>query len=300
MGVALAAALFLATTAAGRVVRPLGELMAGIREVARGERGRALVPVRGEDEIAAVAASFNDMASRLDRTQRELVEAEKFAFVGELAAGVAHEIRTSLGGLRSSAQILERSLPAGASAESVELAQMIRAEVGRVGGVVDDLLTLHRGRPLKLEPLPISEVLARAVEFVAPQARENGVRLELRCPADEPPLLCDRELLQQVAVNLLVNALQAVRSHGLVEARVVAATNGEGGFDVLDDGPGIAPELRERVFEPFVSARPGGVGLGLTFVKRVVHEHRGAVTVDPGPGPGARIRVRLPVAEANP
>ena len=300
MGMALVAALLLATVAARQVVRPLGELTAGIREIARGEHGRALVPVRGEDEIAALASSFNDMASRLDRTRRDLVEAEKFAFVGELAAGVAHEIRTSLGVLGSSAQILERSLPAGASAESAELAQMIRAEVARLGGVVDDLLTLHHGRPLRLEALPVSEVLVRAVDFVAPQAREKGVRLELRRPIEEPLVCGDRELLQQVAVNLLVNALHAVSADGLIEARVMPARNEEGGFDIVDDGPGIPPELRERAFQPFVSARPGGVGLGLTFVKRVVHEHRGSVTVDPGVGAGTCIRVRLPAAEGTP
>jgi signal transduction histidine kinase len=140
----------------------------------------------------------------------------------------------------------------------------------------------------------------RAVEFVRPQAREKGVRVELRRPPQEPDVLGDRELLQQVAVNLLVNALQAVSTDGLVEARVVPTSDGEGGFDVVDDGPGIAPELRERVFQPFVSARPGGVGLGLTFVKRVVHDHRGSVTVAPRAGPGACLRVRLPVAGGRP
>jgi signal transduction histidine kinase len=296
MGLALVGALLLSTLAARQVVRPLGELTAAIREIARGEPGRAPVPVRGDDEIGALAASFNDMASRLDRTQRDLVEAEKFAFVGELAAGVAHEIRTSLGVLGSAAQILERSLPADASAESAELAQMVRAEVGRLGGVVNDLLNL-RGRPLRLETVLATELLARAAEFVAPQAREKGVRLELASPPGEAPLRCDPELIHQVAVNLIVNALQAVSAGGLVEARALPASHGEGGFDVRDDGPGIPPELRERVFQPFVTARAGGVGLGLTFVKRVVHEHRGSVSVDPGAGPGACIRVRLPLAE---
>jgi signal transduction histidine kinase len=296
MGVALSAALVLATLAAGRLVRPLAELTAGIREIARGGPARAPVPVRGEDEIAALAAAFNDMASRLDHTQRELLEAEKFAFVGELAAGVAHQIRTSLGVLGSSAQMLERSLGAHAVDGTAELAQMIRAEVARLGGVVDELLTLHRARPLQLEAVAASEVLARAVEFVRPQAREKGVVLELDRPAREPRLACDAELMQQVAINLLVNAIQAVDEGGRVAARVVVdAVSGQGGFDVLDDGPGIPVELRERVFRPFVTSRAGGVGIGLTFVKRAVHEHHGSVSVAPGGARGACIQVRLPV-----
>jgi signal transduction histidine kinase len=298
MGLALAGALLLATLAARRVVRPLGQLTAGIREIAHGKPGRAPVPVRGADEIGVLASSFNDMASRLDRTQRDLVEAEKFAFVGELAAGVAHEIRTSLGVLASSAQILERSLPAGASAESAELAQMVRAEVARLGGVVNDLLNL-RGRPLRLEAVAVSEVLGRAVEFVSPQAREKGVRVAFTPLAADPPLRGDPELIQQVAVNLLVNAVQAVPVGGRVEARALPAATGEGGFEIEDDGPGISPELRERVFEPFVTARPGGVGLGLTFVKRVVHEHHGSVRVDPALPTGTRVRILFPLAEGT-
>ncbi len=300
MGLALSGALLLATLAARRIVRPLGELTAAIRDLSRGEAGRASVPVRGHDEMAVLAASFNDMASRLDRARRELVEAEKFAFVGELAAGVAHEIRTSLGVLGSSAQILERTLRPDAGTESAELVQMIRAEVARLGGVVNDLLTLHRARPLQLETVALSGPLRRAVEFVAPQAREKGVRLQLSQPENEALVPCDPELVQQVAVNLLVNALQAVSAGGRVEVLLMPIVQGEGGFEVWDNGPGIPPELRERVFQPFVTARAGGVGLGLTFVKRVVHEHRGSVSVEPGPGPGARIRVRLPAAEAAP
>jgi two-component system sensor histidine kinase AtoS len=135
---------------------------------------------------------------------------------------------------------------------------------------------------------------------VAPQAREKGVRLKLDHPSEEAAVRCDPELVQQVAINLLVNAVQAVPAGGSVEARVMPASEGEAGFEVRDDGPGIAPELRDRIFQPFVAGRPGGVGLGLTFVKRVVQEHRGSVSVEGGAGPGTRIRVRLPVAEGAP
>ncbi len=298
MGLALAAALALAAIAAGRVIRPLSELTRAIRGLARGDAGPRAVPVRSEDEVGALAAAFNQMAADLHRAQRELVEAEKFAFVGELASGVAHQVRTSLGVLGSSAQLLERSLPEGGRGSAGELAQMIGEEVDRLGRVVDDLLTLDRGRPPRLEVVPISHAVFRAADFVGPQADAKGVRIVRSPAANEPAIPCEPELIHQVAVNLLVNSIQALRRGGRVEVRVLEEKDGQGGFEVRDDGPGIPDGLRERIFQPFVTARPGGVGLGLTFVKRVVHDHRGRIEVESQPGSGACFRIVLPAEGA--
>jgi signal transduction histidine kinase len=302
LGLALAAALLAAWAASRRVVRPLSELTEAIRRLARRERGAALgVPVRSDDELGTLAGAFNRMSSDLERTQRELVEAEKFAFVGELAAGVAHEIRTSLGVLKSSSQILDRSLPPDAKGEVRELAQMVSEEVVRLGGVVDDLLTLKPARALRLEPGPLSPLLSRAAEFASHPARAKNVRIvRSGPPGAEPQLAREPDLIYQVAVNLLVNAVQALAEGGTIELAVLPAEGGFGGFEVRDDGPGIPEELRERIFQPFVTGRFGGIGLGLTFVKRVVHEHRGRVVVASQPGRGTRVRVELPLAEALP
>ena len=297
MGLAVLAALAISTLAAERVVRPLSELTGAIRELSSGGIREVEVPVRTSDEVGTLAHAFNEMAADLDRTQRDLVEAEKFAFVGELASGVAHEIRTSLGVLRSASQILERSLPEGASGEANELAEMIHAEVGRLGGVVDDLLTLDRARPLELESAPLSEPILRATEFVRPQARACEVRLEYAASDREAAVLCESELIYQLAVNLIVNAIQAVPTGGRVEVTVLPAEPGFGGFEVRDDGPGIPEDLREKIFQPFVTVREGGVGLGLTFVKRVVHDHRGRIDLASDPGEGTAIRIHIPTAE---
>ena len=299
LGVTLLAALLVAGIAARRVVRPLSELSAAIRGLARG--GARSVPVRSDDEVGALAGSFNRMSAELARAQHDLVEAEKFAFVGELAAGVAHEIRTSLGVLKSSVHILDRSLPAEANDEVRELAQMIREEVGRLGGVVDDLLTLNPARPLRLEAGPLAPIVLRAADFVNHPARTKGVRIErASLPASEANVAREPELIYQVAVNLLVNAVQALGEGGVIEVAILPPREGYGGFEVRDNGPGIPEELRERIFQPFVTGRSGGIGLGLTFVKRVVHEHRGRISIASEPGAGTRVRVELPLAEVTP
>ncbi len=301
LGVALAAALAAAAVAARRVVRPLTELAEALRQLAVRDGGAPLsVPVRSDDELGALAGAFNRMSADLERTQRELVEAEKFAFVGELAAGVAHEIRTSLGVLRSSAQLLDRSLPPDAGAEVHEIAQMVGDEVGRLGGVVDDLLTLKPDRTPALEPGALTPLLVRAAELAMHSARAKRIRILVApAPEGEPLVAREPERIHQVAINLLVNAVQALGEGGTIEVSLLTGTPGFGGFEVRDDGPGIPAELRERVFQPFVTGRSGGVGLGLTFVKRVVHEHRGSIAIHSEPGLGTRVRVALPLAEVQ-
>jgi two-component system sensor histidine kinase HydH len=299
MGIALAVALGLAAFAARRVVRPLSELTLAIRRFSHGDVSNSRVPVRSEDEVGTLAAAFNQMASDLVRAQQDLVEAEKFAFVGELASGVAHEVRTSLGVLHSSAQILGRSLPTDADEQTSELAQMIRAEVDRLGGVVDDLLTLDRPRVLQIEKTRLSVPLSRAVAFVEPQAQQKGIEIIRTSPSRDPLVLCDGEMVYQVVVNLLVNALHALSSGGRISITVFDADNGYGGFEIRDDGPGIPEKIRDKIFQPFVTASRGGVGLGLTFVKRVVHDHQGRIAVESSPDSGTCFRIEIPIAGDN-
>jgi len=217
--------------------------------------------------------------------------------VGELAAGVAHEVRTSLGVLRSSAQMLGQDLSRAGRPEVAELVEMIRDEVARLSRVVDDLLTLDRPRALHLEPTPLSLPLQRAAEFVEAQARQKSVHIDAKQADVEAIVSCDREALQNVCVNLLVNAVQALSPGGRIELRSFPPEAGFASFHVSDDGPGIPNDQRVRVFEPFRTGRDAGVGLGLTFVKRVVHEHGGRIAVEASPSGGACFRVELPLSE---
>lgn len=298
LAIMLGIALLVATLAGRRVVEPLHELTQAIGGLSQSDSSSLRVPVRSNDEVGVLARTFNRMASELDDAQKELVEAARFALMGELAAGVAHELRTSLGVLRSSAQILGRSLPTDATEQEVELALLIRSEVDRLGRVVDDLLDLGRPRSLQLETTELESPIFRAAELVATQARDKSIELIKRPGHDVPSVRCDVELLYQVALNLLVNAIQALGSHGRVEVSTFRAEDGSAGFEVCDDGPGIDEALKRQIFDPFVTGRAGGVGLGLTFVQRVVYEHRGRVRFDSRPGGGTCFHVELP-AEAS-
>ncbi len=295
----LAVALALALLAARRATQALTELTDAARAVGRGERPAGAVTVRSSDEIGVLAEAFNRMAADLKRAERELVDAAKFSFVGELASGVAHEVRTPLGVLRSSAQILERSLPLH-DEESRELLRMLRDEVDRIERVVSSLLNLGRPREKQIESTPLGPILARAVAFVEPQAREKQLALARVPAASDPPVACDPELIYQVVLNLLVNAVQILAPQRHIEVRQLPAERGQAGFEVRDDGPGMSEEVRARIFEPYFTRREGGTGLGLTFVQRVVQEHRGRVTVDSAPGLGTAFRIWLPLGDDLP
>jgi len=291
----LLAALAVATFLARRMSRPLRALMLATQDVAHGGEPRRPVEVRSRDEIGQLAAAFNTMTAELKCAQDDLLTASKFAFVGEVAAGVAHEVRTPLGILRSSAQILARSVPA-ADPEGAELVQMIIEEVDRLDRVVGGLLELARPREPLVEPTPLAPLLARALDFADGQAREKNISIERVLAADSCPARCDPEQIYQVALNLVVNALQMVPGGGRITVRTLPRHDGHVGFEVIDDGPGIPPDAREQVFTPFFTLREGGTGLGLALVQRVVRAHHGTVSVDSTVGGGATFRVVLPAA----
>jgi len=294
----LLGALGVATYLAGRMTRPLRELTQAAAEIAHGRSPHARVVARSRDEIGQLAATFNGMAAELQRAQEDLLTAAKFAFVGEVAAGVAHEVRTPLGILRSSAQMLERSVPKD-QPQTVELASMMIEEVDRLDRVVDGLLELARPHEPLVEPTSLQTVLERALEFVEAQAREKRIALVREFGAGPGMAQCDPEQIYQVALNLIVNALQILPAGGHIAVRTLPRRGNRVGFEVSDDGPGIAPEVRDRIFTPFFSLRAGGTGLGLALVQRVAHEHQGTVSVDSTVGRGTTFRVELPAAEAG-
>jgi two-component system sensor histidine kinase HydH len=287
--------LGVATLLAERMSRPLRELTRATQEIAKAGATRRAVPVRSRDEIGQLARAFNTMASDLKRAQDDLVTAAKFAFVGQVAAGVAHEVRTPLGILRSSAQILGRSLPPE-RADSAELVEMIVGEVDRLDRVVAGLLEIARPHEPLIESTPLGPVVARALDFVDAQARQKGITIGRVLSGDPWPARCDPAQMYQVALNLIVNALQILPAGGEITVRTLPPHNGRVSFEVSDNGPGIAPELRERIFAPFFTMREGGTGLGLALVQRIVQAHQGTVSVDSELGRGTTFRVELPAA----
>ncbi len=267
-------------------------------------------PSLREDDLAAVISSYNEVTERLQASHqqltrevarlrdqlaekdRELARQERLAALGEMAAGVAHEIRNPLAGIQLFASLLERDLADRPRAG--ELAARISSGVGTLDGIVSDILAFAGDREVELIPAPLRAAAVEAMELVAPRRSALEATVQLDLAQFDCDVLADPTQLQRALLNLLFNALDAAGEGGQVwlECRedVVA------GFvrvSVSDDGPGVPPELTQRIFNPFFTAKDSGTGLGLAIVHRIAETHGGSVRLSRREGGGAVFTLSL-------
>ncbi|MFL5351755.1 two-component system sensor histidine kinase NtrB [Archangium sp.] len=233
--------------------------------------------------------------ARLCEALESLRRNETLSKMGALVAGVAHEVRNPLFGISATLEAFEAQH--GGRRETAPYVSMLRREVSRLNALMHGLLTYGRPPSTELHPCTLSGVLQEAVEATSALARERGVHVEVRVEPRLPRVPMDPGRLAQVFQNLLANALQ--HSPGGTTVRLTARRLTDEGLPrveclVMDEGPGFPPEDLRQVFEPFYTRRPGGVGLGLSIVQRIVEEHRGTVSVGNAPEGGGEVRVCLP------
>ena len=291
--VAVAASVMLFSRLAARLQRRLEKLSRGAQAIARGEFDHR-VPEAGHDEIAMLSASFNAMAARIEGMVAEAVRMERLAALGEFATAIAHEVRNPMATLKTSAQALARR---EADAERRALLGDMVSEIDRLGRVMQDLL--EYGRPRQALPAPVvaRELLRRAQSLMAPTAAQRQVSLNAQGDADLA-VLADADQMQQVLVNLLINALDATGPGGLVSLRVFRDAR-HGVLEVRDTGVGIPAHLVEMVTQPFFTTRPGGTGLGLAICRQLVELNGGTLRIVSSEGQGTTVRILLPLPEAS-
>ncbi|MDA8382904.1 MAG: ATP-binding protein [Betaproteobacteria bacterium] len=284
----LAVAAWLSMRLSSRLASPIGHLTEFARGFRRGRKASAPVVQTRISEVSELNQAFGDMIEALERSREHVVRAGKLAVVGEMAAIMTHEVRTPLGILKSSGQMLERC--AGLTASDRELAGFIVSETDRLNGLVTTLLECASPRAPAFQPRDVHEIIRHVLSLTASKAQKNGIRLDARLAARQSVLACDREQMVQVVLNLVINALQHVPEGGRIR---LSTSNGAQTLVVRvdDDGPGIAPDERDRVFDPFFTRRQGGVGLGLTIVQQIVHAHHGEITAGASPLGGAGFAV---------
>jgi len=296
------------------VRRPLTRL-AGAMDAVRSGDLTTRVSFTPGDEIGDVGAEFNAMVAKLaearatlatETESRQALEAglqrvDKLVTLGQLSAGLAHEIGSPLQVLNGRA----RALAARSDlASDVRRTVSILAEQSeRIARIVDQLLHCTRRRPTRWDTLDLAAVARPIRDLLETEARRRGIRLGFVAQGAIPSILGDADKIQQVVLNLLKNALQVTASGGTVELRLTSAPRGgspvsDAQLAVEDTGPGISAEAAERIFDPFFTTREasGGTGLGLAVVKSIVTEHFGSIEVHPGSHGGACFSVRFPPA----
>ncbi len=243
--------------------------------------------IKRYQDLAETLAETN---RRLEQAQAEARRSERLAALGQMSAGLAHEIRNPLGVIKGSAEMLQQKLNE-ADPLANELADNISSETNRLGSLVTRFLDFARPLHLELVPQDITAVLDRALQSVSFAQKNGAVRVERNYQANLPLVPLDEGLCEQAFVNLIQNAYDAMGSRGGV-LRVAASTvNGSHprGVEVRieDTGPGIPAELREQIFNPFVTTKKTGVGLGLSIVSRIVDGHHGSIRVENKQATGA-------------
>ncbi|WP_243384691.1 sensor histidine kinase [Geothrix alkalitolerans] len=280
------------------VVKPVAALVAGTRRVGEGDLGTT-IPVSGNHELGELAGAFNTMSQRLAETQRQLAQADKLASVGRLAAGVAHEINNPLTGVLSYASLLRKRLDG--DKESCDDLDVIVRETVRCRGIIRGLLDFARPTPPARKPMDLNEVVRRAVSVVMTQLSLNQVDLSLDLAPQLPVVHADANQIQQVAVNLLLNAGDAINGDGgIIKLTTRASSEGSVEMLVQDNGRGIPPEDLPRIFEPFYTTKGShGTGLGLAVSWGIVEAHGGTLEVHSDPGQGTCFTLRIPASAGS-
>jgi two-component system sensor histidine kinase HydH len=247
------------------------------------------------ERARANARTIAEQLHALEASQRALLQQEKLAAIGRLAAGVAHEVRNPLGVIRASATLVQESFAPGDEAHRA--CQFIREEIDRLNALITALLDFARPAELRMARVSLDEIVNRALQLCAPELARRGIELA-REGGDGHALVADADLLSQVVFDLLQNASEALGRGGRI---VIRARGGprETEVEVADSGPGVPREVAEQVFEPFFTTKPGGTGLGLAMAARIVQAHGGSLEALEGRGAGegsrgACFRLRLP------
>ncbi len=251
-------------------------------------------PFKTLDDENAVIEVVRDVSER-GELERQLVQSASLASLGELAAGVAHEIRNPIGMIRSSAQLLEGA--SGLAERDRDLLSVIEKEANRVAETITEFVGFATPTQPSLDACEVAALLERAAAMLRPEAERRGIHIKVTIEPDVPRVLVDPELLHRALANLILNALQVQSAGGFVGLSARRAGPGEVALCVADHGPGIAKGDLERIFQPFFSRRAGGTGLGLSIVQRIVTATGGRISVASGPG-GSEFSLVFPEAES--
>jgi signal transduction histidine kinase len=286
------------------IQRPMVELQEKIARVGQGDLDVSVGFAKHNDEIGDLGRNFNHMVQQL-RESREEIErlhrtqmsrAEHLATLGELATGLAHEIRNPLAGIAGVVEIVARDLPPDSPVRSV--VKEVRLEIAQINRILTDLLQTARPHPPQIRPSDLNTTVEHAVMLARQQAISRPIKITLDKDPSLPNVDHDSDQIHQVLINLLINAEQAIEGAGSIQVEVSSQGN-KAMVTVADTGHGIAPEHLPNIFRPFYTTKGNGTGLGLSLARRIVEDHKGRIEVDSELGKGTEFIVTLPLRQAS-
>jgi len=291
-------------------VQPLLQMQQAMDKIAMGDF--TLLPETGSraEEFNSLYKAFNRMIHELEEHQEQLVQSRKIAAIGTLTAGIAHELNNPINNIAISAEALEEDFATLIPNEGLAIIHDIQAQSERASEIVRDLLDFSRSEQTEVEPLSMAELIQTSVKLVRNQLSLSGIEEDIDIPRNLPPVRGDRKSLQQVFLNLFINANQAMPQGGVLKVRLSllehspwqASSAGDRRWikvEVSDTGEGIDSQHLPRIFDPFFTTKPvgKGTGLGLSVSYGIIKKHDGYIEVQSVKGQGTTFTVMLPVAE---
>lgn len=295
-----------ATLLAKRITRPLRKLVEGTVRLSKGDFSKS-IDIPPGDELGELARSFNDMTGQLLQTRermaaanRKLVQAEKLASIGRLAATIAHEIRNPLTSVKLNIQkIAEDEKLEDSDREHLGLSM---EGIGQIEKFIKELLYFTRVADLTLDRFPLEQVLEESFKMLEDTLAQKGISVERDYAAGLPPVLVDGDKMRQVFLNVLRNAEEALETGGRISVSMdLVAGGGQRRIRVRisDDGPGIPEKDRDNIFEPFFTTKPSGFGLGLANARKIVEQHNGSIKLVRRRGRGTSFVILIPCEEGT-
>lgn len=289
------------------VTNPIQDLIITMERAEQGLEARA--EVKSSDDIGRLGLAFNSLLSKLELARRrveryhyeQMKRADRLASIGEMAAGIAHEIKNPLAGIAGVIQVIKKDMLVGDQKKAV--LDEVLSQVERMDKAVRNLLSFARPPEPKMTLVDINELIGKLLDFLSPQFAKNSILAERRLASGLPWLTLDPDLVQQALINIALNAIQAMPEGGkfIVETKSTKPSgDAPGSVEIvfIDSGKGISAENLSRIFGPFFTTRQQGTGLGLSITQRIIEQHNGEINVTSAPGKGAVFTINFPYPES--
>lgn len=283
--------------------RPIFKLKNQMQKIQEGDFS-AKVPIVKDDEIGDLAKSFNTMIEKLvEANQRiealhskQMERAEHLASLGEIAAGLAHDIKNPIAGIKGAIEIIHNKTQD--SDTNKEVFKEVLIQIDKIDKIIIDLLRYARPKELDIRLIALEDCLSQAINLAETQVKNKDIEFRIHKPDESIQVLLDADKIQEVLLNLMVNSISAISNKGTVTIDISTQNSKDLVIRVADDGAGIKKEQLSQIFQPFYTTKPHGTGLGLSICQKTIATHNGTLEVESEEGKGTTFTITLPVVES--
>lgn len=277
-----------------KILRPLRRIEDVAISISQGNFGK-IEGISSEDELGAVISAINSMSEELKYREEQIIQSKKLASIGILTAGIAHEIINPINNISMIAQTYREIYKKLGEEERIELMKKVEAETERMREIVKNLLDFSKPKEPVLRPADINSVIEKSLRLTRNTLNLSNIEVRIDYSEALPPVLVDENQIQQVFVNLITNAVQAMSEGGNLIISTAYENSGFVKIRITDTGRGIPPEFLPHIFDPFFTTKEGGTGLGLSVSYAIIKKHNGTIEVQSRTGEGTTFTIELPI-----